>query len=148
MRRALFTLSIAVLAAVTLPAVAQRPNVPPEGCGARRTNLVADATKQTIDHVVLFKLNPGEPAAAADEMVADMLCELPPIPGAIAVSAGKKLRDDREIHVKDYDVMLTVRLTGLEALATYASHPNHVRLVEKWRPRATWRVIDAEARQP
>lgn len=148
MRRAPSTLSIAVLAAVTLPAFAQRPGPAPEECGARRTNRVAETTKRALDHVVLFKLNPGEPTAAADEMVADMLCELAAIPGAIAVSAGKKLRDDREIHVKDYDVMLTVRLTGLDALATYASHPNHVRLVEKWRPRATWRVIDAEARQP
>lgn len=136
------------MAAVTLPALAQRPSRPPEDCGARRTNLGGEATKTAIDHVVLFQLNPGEPAGTADVTVADMLRELAPIPGAIAVSAGKKLRDDREIHIKDYDVMLTVRLTGLEALATYASHPNHMRLVEKWRPRATWRVIDAEARQP
>ncbi|MCM2258582.1 MAG: Dabb family protein [Vicinamibacteria bacterium] len=148
MRRALSTLSFAVLAAVTLPAVAQRPSPPPGDCGARPTHRVGEATKLALDHVVLFKLNPGEPAGAADEMIADMLCALPQIPGAIAVSAGKKLRDDREHHVKDYDVMLTVRLTGLEALATYASHPSHVRLVEKWRPRATWRVIDAEARLP
>lgn len=148
MRRAPLPPSIAVLLVATLPALAQGPRVAPRECGPLRASLVADATKVALDHVVLFKLNPGEPAAAADEMIADMLCELAPIPGAIAVSAGRKLRDDREIHVKDYDVMLTVRLTGPEALATYASHPNHVRLVEKWRPRATWRVIDAEARQP
>lgn len=110
--------------------------------------LVGADAKPVLDHVVLFRLNPGEPSAAADEMVEDVLRELRPIPGALAVSAGKKARDDRDAHVKDYDVMLTVRLTGLDALAAYATHPNHVRLVEKWRSRATWRVIDAEARRP
>lgn len=148
MRRALSTMSITLLTAVTLPALAQGPGPAPEDCGARPAPRAGEATKVALDHVVLFKLNPGEPAAAADEMVSDMLRELPAIPGAIAISAGRKLRDDRESHVKDYDVMLTVRLTGLEALAAYAGHPCHVRLVEKWRPRSTWRVIDAEARQP
>ena len=59
-----------------------------------------------------------------------------------AVMVAPKAVDDRDVHVKDYDVALSVRLRSLSDLEGYATHPQHRELVEKWKGRATWRVVD------
>jgi Stress responsive A/B Barrel Domain len=112
------------------------------GAGA----LLARAQPQPADaplvHVVLFDLaadaNPADLQALAD----DSRRLLPGIPGVEAVWTGPKAVDDRDAHVKDYDVALCVRLRSLGDLKAYAAHPQHQELVAKWRGRATWRVLD------
>jgi hypothetical protein len=90
-------------------------------------------------HVVLFTVLSS---ADADALIADSRRLLASIPGVAEVRVGKKALADREAHVKDYDVGLSVRMTSARDLAAYAAHPRHRELVEKWRGRATWKVID------
>ena len=103
----------------------------------------AQPTAAPIVHVVLFDLTaPDAPADAARALAEDSRRLLPGIPGVESVWVGPKALDDREAHVKDYDVALSVRLRSLEDLRAYAAHPQHRELVERWKSRATWRVID------
>lgn len=95
-----------------------------------------------IVHVVLFDLSAAEPAADARALAEDSRRLLSDIPGVESVWVGPKALDDRDAHVKDYDVALCVRLRSLADLKAYGPHPQHRELVEKWKSRATWRVID------
>jgi hypothetical protein len=117
----------ATLALLSLPALAQAPAAPPD---------------PDVVHVVLFTLEPGAKPGEADELIADSRRLLGQIPGVEGVWVGRKAKDDREAHVKDYEVGLLVRVRGLTDLASYAGHPRHRELVEKWRGRARWKVID------
>lgn len=94
-----------------------------------------------IVHVVLFDLPPTATPDEARALAIDSRALLR-IPGVESVWVGPKALDDRETHVKDYDVALCVRLRSLADLKAYGSHPQHRELVEKWKGRATWRVID------
>jgi Stress responsive A/B Barrel Domain len=95
-----------------------------------------------IVHVVLFDLAADATPAEVQALADDSRRLLPGIPGVEAVWTGPKALDDREAHVKDYDVALCVRLKSLADLPAYAAHPQHRALVDKWKTRATWRVID------
>jgi len=95
-----------------------------------------------IVHVVLFDLTGPEPAADTRAIAEDSRRLLARIPGVESVWVGPKALDDRDAHVKDYDVALCVRLRSLEDLKAYAAHAQHRELVERWKSRATWRVID------
>jgi hypothetical protein len=95
-----------------------------------------------VVHVVLFALEPGAKPGDAAELMADSRRLLEQIPGVEAVWVGRKAKDDREAHVKDYEVGLLVRVRGLADLGSYAAHPRHRELVDKWRGRARWKVID------
>jgi stress responsive alpha/beta barrel protein len=90
-------------------------------------------------HVVLFTLGPGGDATT---LAADCRRLLKDIPGVDEVRVGAKAVDDRDVHVKDYDVALLVRLHRLGDLPGYQAHPRHRELVDAWRPKARWRVID------
>jgi hypothetical protein len=93
-------------------------------------------------HVVLFDLTEGATADDARALADDSRRLLRDIPGVESVWAGPKAVADRDVHVKDYDVALCVRLRSLADLKAYAMHPQHRELVEKWKTRATWRVVD------
>lgn len=93
-------------------------------------------------HVVLFDLAEGATDDDARALADDSRRLLRDIPGVESVWAGPKAVADRDAHVKDYDVALCVRLRTVADLKGYASHPQHRELVEKWKTRATWRVID------
>jgi hypothetical protein len=95
-----------------------------------------------VVHVVLFDLTAADATADARALADDSRRLLAGIPGVESVWVGPKALDDRDAHVKDYDVALSVRLRGLEDLKAYAAHPQHRELVERWKGRATWRVID------
>lgn len=94
-------------------------------------------------HIVLFQLRSDAPAEAAADLIADSKRSLAQIPGVLAVSAGRKAADARDVHVKDYDVAVSVRLAGRAALAGYATDPHHLELIARQRAHiAGWRVID------
>ncbi len=94
-----------------------------------------------IVHVVLFDLPPSATPDDARALAVDSRALLR-IPGVESVWVGPKALDDREAHVKDYDVALCVRLRSLEDLKAYGAHPQHRELIERWKGRASWRVID------
>ena len=100
------------------------------------------ASAAPIVHVVLFDLTGPDPAADARAIADDSRRLLAGIPGVESVWVGPKALDDREAHVKDYDVALCVRLRSLDDLKAYGPHPQHRELIERWKGRATWRVID------
>ena len=95
-----------------------------------------------VVHVVLFDLAADATPAEVQALADDSRRLLPGIPGVEAVWTGPKALDDRDAHVKDYDVALCVRLKSLADLPAYAAHPRHRELVDKWKTRATWRVVD------
>jgi hypothetical protein len=102
----------------------------------------AQPASAPIVHVVLFDLTAADPSTDARALAEDSRRLLAGIPGVESVWVGPKALDDREAHVKDYDVALGVRLRSLADLRAYAAHPQHRELVERWKGRATWRVID------
>ena len=124
--RLVLAAAVAVLAA---PALSQAPAPAPP-------------SEPDVLHVVLFALEPGAKPEDAAELIADSRRLLPQVPGVEGVWAGRKAKDDRDVHVKDYEVGVLVRVRGLTDLASYAAHPKHRELVEKWRGRAHWKVID------
>jgi stress responsive alpha/beta barrel protein len=117
----------AVVAVLAAPAFSQAPAPPAE---------------PDVLHIVLFALEPGARPEDAAELIADGRRLLPQVPGVEGVWVGRKAKDDRDVHVKDYEVGLLVRVRGLTDLASYAAHPKHRELVDKWRGRARWKVID------
>ena len=102
----------------------------------------AQPASTPIVHVVLFDLAAPDAAADARALAEDSRRLLAGIPGVESVWVGPKALDDRDAHVKDYDVALCVRLKSLADLPAYAAHPQHQELVAKWKGRATWRVVD------
>ncbi len=102
----------------------------------------AASASAPVVHVVLFDLAPEATPADVQELADDARRLLPGIPGVEAVWAGPKALDDRPAHVKDYDVALCVRVKSLADLPVYSAHPQHRVLVDKWKTRATWRVVD------
>ena len=65
------------------------------------------------------------------------------IPGVLEVSINKKARDDRDIHIKDYDVVLYVKWESLETGKVYGPHILHQSWVKLFKPLfAGVRVID------
>jgi hypothetical protein len=123
----LLRFALALVAVLAAPAFSQAPPPPSE---------------PDVLHVVLFALESGARPGDAAELIADSRRLLGEVPGVEGVWAGRKAKDDREAHVKDYDVGLLVRVRGLSDLPAYASHPKHQELVDKWRGRARWKVID------
>lgn len=84
-----------------------------------------------INHVVFFELDDPSDAPA---LIAEAL-ELGQIPGVTSCYAGRHIDTGRDTVRQDYDVGFFVAFNSEEAYASYVSHPDHVALVEKWRPR-------------
>jgi hypothetical protein len=112
------------------------------GAGALLARAQAQPVSAPLVHVVLFDLAADATPAEVQALADDSRRLLPGIPGVEAVWTGPKAVDDRDAHVKDYDVALCVRLKSLQDLKSYAAHPQHQELVAKWKGRATWRVVD------
>jgi hypothetical protein len=112
------------------------------GAGALLARAQAQPASAPLVHVVLFDLAADATPAEVQALADDSRRLLPGIPGVEAVWTGPKAVDDRDAHVKDYDVALCVRLKSLQDLKSYAAHPQHQELVAKWKGRATWRVVD------
>lgn len=101
------------------------------------------APARSIMHVVLLDLVDDLSAAEREEVVTAARDLLSEIPGVLNVQAGYLARDDRDAHIKDYDVGLSVHLVSSDALTAYATHPKHLEYLELYAAR--WegiRVID------
>lgn len=77
-----------------------------------------------IKHVVCFKLNDGESANKAKDVLLSMK-------GNVPMLRGIEVGIDELRSVRSYDVMLTVLLDDMQALSDYQSDDYHVKVVKK-----------------
>ena len=93
-----------------------------------------------ISHVVFFKLQDPSGAPALIDACDTMLSE---IPGVVSYAAGRHIDTGRPTVDGDYDVGLYIGFDTEDAYAAYVDHPQHVELVNEWKPRLAWlRVYD------
>lgn len=86
-----------------------------------------------INHFVEFKLIDPEDA---DELIADCDQYLARIPGVVSYFAGKPHDTGRGDRVySDYHVGFFVGFDSDTDYAVYVEHPDHIAVVQKWRPR-------------
>ncbi|AFY83535.1 Dabb family protein [Oscillatoria acuminata] len=96
-----------------------------------------------VHHIVLIKLQPDVTPEEIEQTIEDNRRLISAIPGVLEVSLGPKARDDREVHLKDYDLGLYVKLSNNADLDIYGPHPNHQEFLARNRSKiANIRVID------
>lgn len=110
---------------------------------AARTSAVAATTSDAprrplIHHVVFIRL--ADPTQA-DQLIADCDRLLPSIPGVEVYWRGTHFDMGRANVIGDYAVGLEVAFACREAYQTYLDHPNHLELLEIWKPRWTGATI-------
>lgn len=104
----------------------------------RSTDSVEHAA--VINHVVFIKLDDSSHAA---KLMKDCDRLLPTIPVVRGYWCGQHGDFGRGTVDGEYDVGLYVGFASGEDYAEYVSHPNHVELVESWKPHMEWlRVHD------
>jgi hypothetical protein len=86
----------------------------------------------TIAHVVFAEL--ADPADA-DQLIADCFRLLRPIPSVASFSCGRHVDTERPSVLHDYHVGLVIGFHSPADYAAYVDHPDHVALVEAWKPR-------------
>ena len=103
----------------------------------------AFAGEACVHHVVLFDLKDDVTPEQIEEFVTVGEALLSQIPGVQDVSINKKAREDRDIHIKDYDIALYVRWENNEAGNVYGPHPLHQTLLKLYKSQwAGVKVID------
>ena len=103
----------------------------------------AFAGEPNVHHVVLLDLKNDVTPKQVEEFITVGKALLSQIPGVLEVSIGKKARDDRGYHIKDYDVGLYVKWENVETAKVYGPHILHQSLLKLFKPLlAGMRVID------
>jgi len=101
-----------------------------------------------INHVVLFKLeNPDD----AQALIQDCDEKLGTIPGVVSYYCGTPYDAGRDSPAIDdnYHVGFYVGFNNAEAYENYVEHPDHIAVVNKWRPKFEWlRIYDVEDNTP
>ncbi len=93
-----------------------------------------------VNHVVFIKLTDPADSKA---LIADSDALLGSIPEVVSYYAGQHVEIGRGTVIKDYDVGLFVGFDSVADYEAYLAHPNHVGLVETWKPRMQWlRIYD------
>lgn len=107
--------------------------------------VAAPALAAEMGHMVFFKL--ADPSAKSREHFAG-LCHkyLAKIPGITYFSVGALADDlDRDVNDKDFDIALHVVFKDRAAHDVYATHPQHLKLIELGSPLWTKvRVFDSD----
>lgn len=100
-------------------------------------------TEQAVHHIVLFELAVATTTVDAQAIIDDGIELLSQIPGVLAVDLGLKAREDRDVHVKDYQLGLHVKLKSDADLDVYSPHPNHQEFLARHKTKWTKvQVID------
>lgn len=106
-------------------------------------SISAFAGGANVHHVVLLNVKEDATPEQVEQMITVAKALLSQIPGVLEVSGGKKAREDRAVHIKDYDVGLYVKWESLEAGNAYAPHILHKSFGKLYKPLLTgFRVID------
>ncbi|MCT7986042.1 Dabb family protein [Laspinema sp. A4] len=96
-----------------------------------------------VHHIVLIKLQPDVTPEEIEQTIEDNRRLISAIPGVLEVSLGPKARDDRDVHLKDYNLGLYVKLSQNADLDIYGPHPNHQEFLRRNRAKiANIQVID------
>ena len=83
------------------------------------------AAGSAVHHMVLFKLKPNVSPKQINEMKTVGEALLSRIPGVLDVSINAKARQDRKVHIKDYDLGMYVKWQNNKAGDTYGPHILH-----------------------
>jgi len=103
----------------------------------------AFAGEPNVHHVVLCNLKDGVTPNQVEEMITVGKALLSKIPGVLEVSFGKKAREDRPVHIKDYDLAIYVKWENNETGNVYLPHILHQTLLKLYGPLFTrMRIID------
>lgn len=79
----------------------------------------------TLHHLVLFELANNVSEAKVQRIIDDGIELLSQIPGVLDVDLGIKARENRDVHLKNYQLGLYVKLQGEAALDVYSPHEYH-----------------------
>jgi Stress responsive A/B Barrel Domain len=103
----------------------------------------AFAGEPNVHHVVLLNLKDGATPQQVEEMITVGKALLSKIPGVLEVSFGKKAREDRPVHIKDYDYAIYVKWENNGTGNVYGPHILHQTLLKLYGPLFTrLRIID------
>ena len=103
----------------------------------------AFAGEAIVHHVVLCDLKDDVTPEQVEEMITVGKALLSQIPGVLEVSFGKKALDNRDIHIKDYDVGLHVKWENIETGKVYGPHIMHKSFLKLYMPLiAGFKIID------
>jgi hypothetical protein len=83
------------------------------------------ASGPPVFHIGLIDLKEGVTPEQIEECIIVTQALISKIPGVLEVSINKKAIDDRDIHIKDYDVGLFVKWENLETGKVYGPHILH-----------------------
>ncbi len=99
---------------------------------AREQNqlLLAQESPKTLHHIVLFDLKESTSAKNKAKIVMAGETLLSEIPGVIDVQLGDKAREDREVHIKNYDLALYVQFESNADLDVYGLHKKHQEFIK------------------
>jgi len=101
------------------------------------------AGEPNVHHVVLLNLKDGATPQQVEEMITVGKALLSKIPGVLEVSFGKKAREDRPVHIKDYDYAIYVKWENNGTGNVYGPHILHQTLLKLYGPLFTrLRIID------
>ena len=92
------------------------------------------AGESSVYHVVLVNLKDGVTPEQVEEMFTVGKALISQIPGVIEVSFGKKALENRDVHIKDYDVGLCVKWEKLETGKVYGPHILHQSFLKLYGP--------------
>lgn len=90
---------------------------------------------KVVHHIALFNLRPETTNDDVEKFIAVAEDLLPQIPGVLDVDLGRKARDEREVHFKDYDLALYVKLSQNSDLDVYAPHEKHQEFIQQASPK-------------
>ncbi len=91
-----------------------------------------------FSHVVIFWTKP-EISDASDQLIVGVEKYLRPIPGVVALHAGKMIPSHRPVVDQSYQVALNVIFTDKKAQDDYQNHPLHLEFVQKLSP--VWQKV-------
>lgn len=118
--------------------------------GCASTNRVNDSEAPPrpamLNHVVFFELHDPVDAPA---LIEDCDTKLAAIPGITSYYCGTPIDTGRDTVLDDYDVGFYVGFDSIEDYDNYVVHPNHIEVVNDWRPRLkALRVYDIHDNTP
>lgn len=92
------------------------------------------ADESSVYHVVLVNLKDGVTPEQVEEMFTVGKALISQIPGVLEVSFGKKALENRDVHIKDYDVVLCVKWEKIETGKVYGPHILHQSFLKLYGP--------------
>ena len=93
-------------------------------------SLLEQESQKPLHHVVLFDLKESTSAEDKAKIVTSGETLLSEIPGVIEVQLGDKAREDREVHIKNYDLALYVQFESNADLDVYSPHEKHQEFIK------------------